>query len=64
MCFGKWDDEAEVENLGWGNALLLRKFVFTIQSSDSAKFNRLFTFRVYELKDDPNIIQKFQENTA
>lgn len=39
-----------------------REFVFTIQGSDTAKFNRSSTFRVYELTDKPEIIKQFQEN--
>jgi len=39
-----------------------RQFVFTIQGSDSTKFSRPSIFRVYELTDKPEIVQKFQEN--
>ncbi|VYS58985.1 unnamed protein product [Arabidopsis thaliana] len=39
-----------------------RQFVFTIQCSDSTKFSRPCIFRVYELTDKPEIVQKFQEN--
>ncbi|EFH53081.1 hypothetical protein ARALYDRAFT_322576 [Arabidopsis lyrata subsp. lyrata] len=38
------------------------QFVFKIQGSDSTKFNSQSTFRVFELTDNPEIVQKFQDN--